>query len=264
MDVCLEQPIEFCELYLREIRCKLNAYTRFDGSAMLAQGIQTMCSTTSFFNILIPLYNSVGDTAVAAMVNGPTEVKLHNLQVDKASVDVHFRSKSGLPSIADKQREKILRSTCESALMSVLYPRSSIGLQVFIMEDGGGVSFIILLDYYCFLPSNCFLQLLSCAVNACCLALLSSGISMKCMLAGIHCAITADGAIELDPEQNVCDRAAANLMFIFDSVDRNIVAAQATGRFTIGQYNDAITQCRLASQRIFEFYKDTIKKFANH
>lgn len=73
-------------------------------------------------------------------VNGPIEVKLHNLQIDKAYVEVYYRSKSGLPSIADKLREKIIRDTCESALLTVLYPRSSIFLQIHEMENAGGVS----------------------------------------------------------------------------------------------------------------------------
>lgn len=83
-----------------------------------------------------------GDTAVAVTILGPGEVKLHNLQIDKASVEVYYRSKSGLPSIADKLREKIIRATCESAILSVLYPRSCIILQIHEIENAGGVSVI--------------------------------------------------------------------------------------------------------------------------
>lgn len=86
------------------------------------------------------LFCLLGDTAVLVTVNGPIEVKLHNLQIDKAHVEVYYRSKSGLPSIADKLREKIIRDTCESALLTVLYPRSSIFLQIHEMENVGGVS----------------------------------------------------------------------------------------------------------------------------
>lgn len=81
----------------------------------------------------------LGDTAILSTVSGPIEVKLHNLQIDKAHVEVYYRSKSGLPSIADKLREKIIRNTCESALISVLYPRSSIVLQIHEMGNAGGV-----------------------------------------------------------------------------------------------------------------------------
>lgn len=83
-----------------------------------------------------------GDTAVTATIIGPTDVKLHNLQIDKAYVDVLYHSKAGLVTVADKLRENIIKNTCESALLSVLYPRSSIILQIYEMENGGGVSWI--------------------------------------------------------------------------------------------------------------------------
>lgn len=68
-------------------------------------------------------------------------MKTHNLQIDKAYVEVLYRSKAGLPTIVDKLREQIIRETCESALLTVLYPRSSIFLQIHEMEDAGGVSY---------------------------------------------------------------------------------------------------------------------------
>lgn len=81
----------------------------------------------------------IGETTATATINGPGEVKLQNLQIDKAHVEVSYRSKSGLPSIADKLREKIIRETCETAISSVLYPRSSIILQIHEIENTCGV-----------------------------------------------------------------------------------------------------------------------------
>lgn len=71
---------------------------------------------------------------------GPVEVKLHNLQIDKAHIEVYYRPKSGLPSVADKLREQIIKNTCEAALLTVLYPRAAITVQIYEMEDNGGVS----------------------------------------------------------------------------------------------------------------------------
>lgn len=82
----------------------------------------------------------LGETSITATVSGPVEVKMHNLQIDKAYVEVFYRCKAGLPSVADRLREKILRNTCETALLTVLYPRSAITLQIYEMENCGGVS----------------------------------------------------------------------------------------------------------------------------
>lgn len=81
-----------------------------------------------------------GETAVTASVLGPVEVKLHNLQIDKAYVDVFYRSKSGLPTFNDRLRERIIKNTCESALLTTLHPRTSVQIQIHEMEDCGGVS----------------------------------------------------------------------------------------------------------------------------
>lgn len=87
---------------------------------------------------------------------------------------------------------------------------------------------------------------------------------MKSLLAGVHCAITNDNELVLDPDQLVCEHAVASLTFVFECVQRNVVAAHTTGRFTIGQYNDAVIKCRHASDIIFKFYREAIRKFATH
>lgn len=132
-----------------KIECRLDAYTRSDGSAILSQGIHIVYTVIMFnmmemsFSIFSPKIfyskNCTGETATTATISGPGEVKLHNLQIDKSHVEVSYRSKSGVPNITDKLREKILRETCESAISSVLYPRSSIFLQIHEIENTCGV-----------------------------------------------------------------------------------------------------------------------------
>lgn len=77
---------------------------------------------------------------MAATIIGPVEVKQHNLLIDKAHIEVYYYSKTGLPTVMDKAREDIIKKTCETVLLNVLYPRSTILVQLFEMEDCGGVS----------------------------------------------------------------------------------------------------------------------------
>lgn len=79
-----------------------------------------------------------------ASVYGPIEVKLQNLRIDKAHVEVYYRPKSGLPSVGDRLREQIIRNTCETALLAVLYPRTAITIQLQEMEDNEGVRICLL------------------------------------------------------------------------------------------------------------------------
>lgn len=98
-------------------------------------------------------------------------------------------------------------------------------------------------------------------MNAVCLALLSSGLSMKMLLAAVHCVINEDGDLVLDPDQITSEKAQANMTFVLDSNEKNVIAAHTNGRFTIGQYNDALEQCKQASDTIFQFYREAIRKF---
>lgn len=84
---------------------------------------------------------------------------------------------------------------------------------------------------------------------------------MKSLFAGIHCIIDKNDDLHLDPNKQKCEQSVASLTFVFDSINKNTVATYTTGKFTIGQYNDALTQCREASSTIFKFYRDAVKKF---
>lgn len=87
---------------------------------------------------------------------------------------------------------------------------------------------------------------------------------MKSTFAGVHCVLSNDNELVLDPDQFICEHAVSSLTFVFDSIHRNVIAAHTTGRFTIGQYNDAVIKCRKASDIIFNFYREAIRKFLIH
>lgn len=140
IEIDTQPSTNYNDVAIRPLHCRLNAQTRSDGSSMLTQGKNRIVYfNLEFFEFCSNSILFSGDTAVTATVFGPIEVKLHNLQIDKAHVEVHYRSKSGLPTIGDRLREQIIRETCESALLTVLYPRSSIFIQVHEMENAGGV-----------------------------------------------------------------------------------------------------------------------------
>lgn len=103
---------------LRPLKAELNILTRSDGSALFSQG----------------------NTMVLASVSGPVEVKLQNLNVDKTTIEVYFRPKSGLPSVEDRFKENFIEQTCSAALLTGLHPRTAYMIQLQEMEDNGGVS----------------------------------------------------------------------------------------------------------------------------
>ena len=85
---------------------------------------------------------------------------------------------------------------------------------------------------------------------------------MRYTIAAVNCIVDAEGQTILDPDHRKSAECKAQLTIVFDSVERNIVAIHTTGKFTMGQYNDAMTMCREASQLVFQLYKDSVTKFA--
>lgn len=88
----------------------------------------------------------LGETAVMASVYGPVEGKLQNIQIEKAYVEVYYRPKVGQSSVTDRLFEKIIRNTCESAVLTIFYPRTAVTIQLQEMENRSGVSICNLIE----------------------------------------------------------------------------------------------------------------------
>ncbi|XP_072346292.1 exosome complex component RRP46-like isoform X5 [Scyliorhinus torazame] len=146
---------------LRPFCCEHSLLSRPDGSACFTQG----------------------DTTVLAAVYGPAEVKVSKEIFDKATLDVLLKPKVGLPSVAEKSKEQMIRNTCEATILTALHPRSSITIVLQVIHDSG--------------------SLLSCCLNAACMALMDAGLPMRSVFCGVTCVIDSNGEILLDPTTKI-------------------------------------------------------------
>ncbi|XP_069918250.1 exosome complex component RRP46 isoform X1 [Oryctolagus cuniculus] len=142
---------------LRHFACEQNLLSRPDGSASFLQG----------------------DTSVLAGVYGPAEVKVSKEIFNKATLEVILRPKIGLPGVAERNRERMIRNTCEAVVLGALHPRTSITVVLQIVSDAG--------------------SLLACCLNAACMALVDAGVPMRALFCGVTCALDSDGTLVLDP-----------------------------------------------------------------
>lgn len=85
---------------------------------------------------------------------------------------------------------------------------------------------------------------------------------MRFLVGAVHCIVDANSDIILDPNHRQSNEAVAHFTFVFDSVNKSTVALHTSGKYTIGQYNDALVRCKEASYLVFQFYKEAVKKFA--
>ncbi|XP_028818336.1 exosome complex component RRP46 [Denticeps clupeoides] len=179
-----------------------------------------------------------GDTNVLSGVYGPAEVKVSKEIYDRATLEVLIQPKVGLPSVRERAREQCVRETCEAVLLSTLHPRSSLTLILQVIHDDG--------------------SLLSCCLNAACMALMDAGLPMSCLFCGITCSISVDGQIITDPTAEQEKESRALMTFAIDSAQKGVLMATTKGSFSVTELQECIAVSQKASERIFQFYRDSV------
>lgn len=104
-----------------------------------------------------------------------------------------------------------------------------------------------------------FFQLISCAINAACLACLDSGIDMKFMFGAVTCFLSEDNEFHLIPPIND-HNVRASFVFVFENVKGRILASHTEGCFSKEQYAEALNLSKEQSKNIFLFFKKTLNK----
>ncbi|XP_058806531.1 exosome complex component RRP46 [Phymastichus coffea] len=208
------------ECSIRPLNCELNYLSVPDGSTMFMQG----------------------DTSVIAGIYGPIEAKERKIIHNKATVEATFAPIKGPPSINDRFIELYIKDTCEGAIITSLYPASTISINIQELQDCG--------------------SLLACVINASCLALINSSLSMKFTFAAICCMIDKESdKIIIDPNTLQLQNAKATFTCTFDSINKELVCCQTSGQFSEEQLLECVDKCKEASQYIFDFYREAVKKY---
>ncbi|XP_022090560.1 exosome complex component RRP46-like isoform X2 [Acanthaster planci] len=180
-----------------------------------------------------------GDTSVMAAVYGPADVRLNKEIIDRATVEVIYKPKSGMPGIREKSKEQLIRNSCEAVILTTLHPRSSITIVTQEIQDSG--------------------SLLSCCVNASCMALMDAGIPMKCLVAAVTCMLDSDGRLVLDPTDKQAKDAQCLASFAFDSRHKKVITSSFQGSCTVQEYQSLLASCQTASQKVFDFYRTSVE-----
>lgn len=211
---------------------QLGVLSRSDGSAVLNQSKFVIRHVYYYYSV----YTSIGGTITVAAVYGPLEAKPQRLSIEKSVVECHYRPKSGLPGVAERVKESMIRNTCETALLATLFPRTSISVVIQEVQNCG--------------------QVIACAVNSACLALLNSGTDMKFVVGAATCMIDeTTNEIIVNPTHLLLKKAQTVFTFVFENMNLNIVTSHTAGTFTESQYKEAVMKCREFTAPIFDYYK---------
>ncbi|XP_038623534.1 exosome complex component RRP46 [Tachyglossus aculeatus] len=203
---------------LRPMACEQNLLSQPDGSASFLQG----------------------DTSVLAGVYGPADVKASKEIFNKATLEVILKPKVGLPGVAEKSQERLIRTTCDAVLLGTLHPRTSVTVVLQVVSDAG--------------------SLLSCCLNAACLGMVDAGLPLRALFCGVTCALGPDGTLTVDPTAKQEKEARAVLTFALDSVEQEVLMTATKGQFSEAELQRSLAAAQAASHLIFGFYRDSLQR----
>ncbi|XP_072287339.1 exosome complex component RRP46 [Pyxicephalus adspersus] len=181
-----------------------------------------------------------GATSVLAGVYGPAEIKVSKEMHDKATVEVMVRPKVGLPAIQEKSQEQLIRETCESVINGTLHPRTSITIVLQIINDDG--------------------SLLSCCLNAACMALIDAGIPMRGLFCAVTCALPVEDLLIVDPNLKEQKESRAVLTIAMESMEKKVLTVSSRGTYSAEEFQQCVGAAWVSASDIFQFYKDSVKR----
>uniref|UniRef100_A0A3B4AR77 Uncharacterized protein n=1 Tax=Periophthalmus magnuspinnatus TaxID=409849 RepID=A0A3B4AR77_9GOBI len=169
-----------------------------------------------------------------------TDISLREFGCEQNLLSRPDGSASFIQGVRERSQEQCVRETCEASLLSFLHPRSSLTLILQVVHNDG--------------------SLLSCLLNAACMALMDAGLPMSCLFCGVTCAINSDGQIITDPTVAQEKESRAILTFAIDSTDHKVLMSSTQGSFSVYELQQCIAVCQKASEKIFLFYRDSVQR----
>nr|XP_054759769.1 exosome complex component RRP46-like [Lytechinus pictus] len=175
-----------------------------------------------------------------AAVYGPGDIKPNKALMDKATVTVTYKPKVGMAGVREKALERMIRNTCETVLLTTLFPRSSVDIIIQEIQDAGA--------------------LLACCINAACLAMINGGIPMKCTVAASCCMMSKDEDLVVDPTKEQAKDADCILTAAIDSSSHNLITSSMHGSCTVEQYHKLMSVSQKACDKVFDFYREAMTR----
>jgi exosome complex component RRP46 len=203
---------------LRPMMCEQGLLNRADGSVKYSQDKST---------VLVAVY-------------GPIETKRRRELLDRASIEVMFRPRSGIAGYKEKEYEHILQSTAENFVRTTLHPRTGINIMIQVLQEDG--------------------SLLSTAINAMYLALVDAGISTSSLCGAVTCVVTKDGGLLLDPADHEEQDAASIVTLGFTSTFKGLACSNTQGLISNEGYFQCLQAAESAVSKVFAFMRVSIER----
>lgn len=190
----------------------------------------------------------LGGTKVIAAVYGPREALPRFMTLpDRAILRVRYHMapfstkerKSPAPTRREIELSKVIREALEAAVISELYPRTTIDVFVEVLQADGGTR--------------------TAGVTAAALALADAGIPMRDLVAGIAVG-KAGGVLLLDPDEYEDSKGEADMPVAMMPGLERIVLLQLNGRMTREEIKRGLGIATEAIKKIYLMQKQALRE----
>uniref|UniRef100_A0A1I7ZQJ6 RNase_PH domain-containing protein n=1 Tax=Steinernema glaseri TaxID=37863 RepID=A0A1I7ZQJ6_9BILA len=182
--------------------------------------------------------NRQGEGIYLAAVHGPRQCPSRKRDYEELSIGYAFRPQGK----NQKRNEYLMRTVLDHAVDKSLFPRNQITCNVQELEK----------DRDNTAP----------AVNALCLALLDAAVPLKHMFCGVYVSVEQQSAEKESTEKESC-----SFIFVFKpslTTGGDLIGTVNNGKFTMAQYEQALTKGKECCLSVFDFYREAIgKKITN-
>lgn len=211
---------------LRPIKMKVGILDKADGSAYIEHGKNRIMVAVYGPREAHPKHIALSDRAVL------------RCRYHMAPFSVEER-KSPAPSRREHELSKVIRESLEPAVLSELYPRTTIDIFIEVLQSDGG--------------TRCA------AITAASLALSDAGIPMKELIAACACG-KIEGKVALDLSDVEDKQGEADLPVAFMPRANTINLLQMDGNLTEAEFHQALDMAIGACKKIHEMQKQALKE----
>lgn len=189
-----------------------------------------------------------GNTKVVAAVYGPREALPRFMTLpDRAILRVRYHMapfstkerKSPAPSRREIELSKVIREALEAAVISELYPKTTIDVFIEVLQADGGTR--------------------TAGVTAASLALADAGIPMKDLVAGVAVG-KVGGTIVLDIDEYEDSKGEADMPIAMMPGLEKIVLLQLNGRLTRDEFKRGLEMATRAIKSIYILQKQALRE----
>ncbi|KVH99866.1 Exoribonuclease, phosphorolytic domain 1 [Cynara cardunculus var. scolymus] len=190
-----------------------------------------------------------GDTKVIAAVYGPKAGTRKNENPEKACIEVIWKPKTGQSGKPEREYEMVLKKTLQSICLLNVHPNTTTSIVI---------------------------QLLPCAINAACAALVDAGIPLKHLAVAICCCMAEGGHILLDPSKIEEQKVKAFVYLVFPNsmvsvlpqgslrlggelMEHGIITSVTHGMMAVDDYFSCLKLGRAAAAELSDLLRSSLK-----